>query len=144
MKMKKMQHKMVLFGIAAIGLVQASAALPQTPPPTTAFMSSAGPGDGTPVIRPKIVSSGPIIVTITPILMTSHNSPNWSAAADNVIADARAGTLTSATSVDSPTGYAVIGTNAVSWYNFDWVNFPSWGGTNNPSAPFQNELERTG
>ena len=56
------------------------------------------------------------VITVTSVLLPVKASPSWAAAADKVIAAAKAGTFGTNTTIASPTDYAVCN------YSIGWQN----------------------
>ena len=137
---------LILSLAASAALVSAVKAAEQTPPKTGESVASASvsakpqKASSSDIKMNALASGQPAVVAVTPLLMVNIDSPNWPAAANEAIADAQAGTLTTNTVVNVPTNYAVCDYRIV-WQNLiESTTTPMWDGSLNPSAPFNNEL----
>ena len=117
-----MKKTLIMSLVASAIIVSAVNAAEQTPPSTGESVTSTGlagkPSKASPSgIKMNVLTSGqPAVVSVTPLLMPNINSPSWPAAANQAIADALAGTLTTRTNISVPTDYAICGFH-IAWSN---------------------------
>ena len=144
--MKKMNWSVMATMLCMVGLGfnQNSQAAPSAPS-VSGMTTSAGPQvkASKNVVVPAVQSSGSIAIRLTPVYLPNINSSSWTAAANALIADAEAGTLTTSTVEALPTQYAVVNqtNHLIGWSNLVLsTTAPMWAGMLNPSAPFNNEL----
>jgi hypothetical protein len=107
--------------IVGFGINDTCQAAPPTAPLVGEIVTSAGPPVKTSenVAKPASLSSGSVAIRLTPIYLPNINSVSWTPAANAVISDAEAGTLTTNTTVALPTQYAVVNpiNHLVGWSN---------------------------
>src|ERR1035437_7523134 len=130
--------------LAVIGFNINSQAAPLAPS-VSSITTSADPAvkDDNISVRPAATqNNGSAVIALSWVYLPKISSPSWTTAANSLITDAEAGKLNTATTVSSPTQYAVVATNhLVSWTNLVLSTpTPLWGGLLNPPAPFNVEL----
>lgn len=82
------------------------------------------------------------VITVTPIHIAAQPSTSWTSGADQVVADAIAGTLSTNTAVSDPGDYAVCNYRIYWWSLVYSTGTHMWEGVLNPPAPFDQEFGR--
>lgn len=102
--------------------------------------SSAGPESYGPLERGDVsaaaVDPANVFITVTPVLMATKSSPSGTAAANELIEDAVAGTLNTGSTLNTPDSYIQC-YRRMKWQNTVYsTTVPMWDGVLNPPAPF--------
>lgn len=147
-KIRKLMKKNLLFGLVVILASLSTTPVTMAQPSTSSKIeTSAG---GTPTLSSKVgsvsvMSVSPMSINsadilVTSVLMPTKISSSWAPAADSLVADVRAGTLSSRTFAANPTQY-VLCNNRLSWSNLVYSESTSlWGSELNPPPPFNMEF----
>src|ERR1035437_8409562 len=105
--------------LAVIGFNINSQAAPLAPS-VSSITTSADPAvkDDNISVRPAATqNNGSAVIPLSWVYLPKISSPSWTTAANSLITDAEAGKLNTATTVSSPTQYAVVTNHLISWTN---------------------------
>src|ERR1035437_3813679 len=89
-------------------------------PSVSSITTSADPAvkDDNISVRPAATqNNGSAVIALSWVYLPKISSPSWTTAANSLITDAEAGKLNTATTVSSPTQYAVVTNHLISWTN---------------------------